>query len=97
MALNKYNDAVGRAQCLNVIFSVLPHLNEPEAVFRILVGLGTLLYTTSDSKDRSDLIEAVQQSEVALNVLKTMSETNVPANTTNKLANCSKQIINLIF
>ncbi|XP_076180286.1 phospholipase A2 activator protein isoform X2 [Ptiloglossa arizonensis] len=97
VALNKYNDAVGRAQCLNVIFSVLPHLNEPEAVFRILVGLGTLLYTTSDSKDRSDLIEAVQQSEVALNVLKTMSETNVPANTTNKLANCSKQIINLIF
>ncbi|XP_043259149.1 phospholipase A-2-activating protein isoform X1 [Colletes gigas] len=97
VALNKYNDAVGRAQCLNAMFSVLPHLNEPEAVFRTLVGLGTLLYTTSDSKDRNDLIKAVKQSEVALNVLKTMSETNVPANTTNKLANCSNQIISLIF
>ncbi|XP_053984951.1 phospholipase A-2-activating protein isoform X2 [Hylaeus anthracinus] len=96
VALNKYNDAVGRVQCLNVMFSVLPHLNEPEALFRTLVGLGTLLYT-SDSKDRSNLIKAIHESEVALNVLRTMSETNVPANTTNKLANCSKQIISLIF
>ncbi|XP_076684059.1 phospholipase A2 activator protein [Andrena cerasifolii] len=97
VALNKYNDADGRAHCLNVMFSVLPRLNEPEAVFRALVGLGTLLYTTPDSKDRSDLIEAVQQSEVALNILRTMSETEVAASTSNKLANCSKQIIDLII
>ncbi|KZC09181.1 Phospholipase A-2-activating protein [Dufourea novaeangliae] len=94
VALNKYNDVFGRAQCLNTMFKILPRLGEPEAVFRTLVGLGTLL-CTSESKDRDDLIKAVQQSEVALNILQTtMSEANISSN---KLANCSKQIINLII
>lgn len=94
MALNKYNDTTGKTQCLNVMFSVLPRLNESEAVFRTLVALGTLLTTTSNSENRDDLIKAVRQSEVALSILQTMSETSVP---TNKLANCSKQIISLII
>lgn len=97
MALNKHNDAVGRTHCLNVMFSVLPHLKEPEAVFRTLVGLGTLLCTTPDANDRSDLIKAVQQSDVALNILRTTSEVEVPTNPSNKLANCSRQIISLII
>ncbi|XP_076236021.1 phospholipase A2 activator protein isoform X2 [Calliopsis andreniformis] len=97
VALNKYNDAIGRTHCLNVMFSVLPRLDEPEAVFRTLVGLGTLLCTTPDSNDRSDLIKAVKQSEVALNILRTMSETEISMNHSNKLVNCSKQIISLII
>lgn len=93
MALNKYNDAFGKTQCLNAMFSLLPLLNEPEAVFRTLVAMGTLL-STSNSEDQNNLIKAVRQSEVALNILQTMSETTV---STNKLANCSKQIISLII
>ncbi|XP_076300177.1 phospholipase A2 activator protein [Lasioglossum baleicum] len=93
VALSKHNDKFGKAQCLNTMFHILSRLNEPEAVFRTLVGLGTLLCTTSNSTDRDNLIKAVRQSEVTLNILKTMSETDVP---TDKLANCSKQIINLI-
>ncbi|XP_076377843.1 phospholipase A2 activator protein [Megalopta genalis] len=93
VALNKYNDVFGKAQCLNAMFNILSRLKEPEAVFRTLVGLGTLLCTASDSSDRDDLIKAVRQSEVTLNILKTMSETDV---STDKLANCSKQIIDLI-
>ncbi|CAK9827068.1 Phospholipase A-2-activating protein [Anthophora retusa] len=94
VALNKYNDTLGKTQCLNVMFSILPRLSESEAVFRTLVAMGTLLSTTSNSEDRDDLIKAVRQSEVALNILQTMSETTVP---TNKLANCSKEIISLII
>lgn len=94
VALNKYNDTLGKTQCLNTMFSVLPRLNEPEAVFRTLVAMGTLLSTTSNSEDQNNLIKAVRQSEVALNILQTMSEIRVP---TNKLANCSKQIISLII
>ena len=97
VALNKYSDTVGKTQCLNVIFSVLPRLNESEAVFRTLVALGTLLCTTTDQEDRDHLIKAVRQSEAALNILKTMSETKISTNTSNKLANCSKQIISLII
>ncbi|XP_071874817.1 phospholipase A2 activator protein [Bombus fervidus] len=94
VALNKYNDTLGKTQCLNAMISVLPRLNEPEAVFRTLVAMGTLLSTTSNSEDQNNLIKAVRQSEVALNILQTMSEIRVP---TNKLANCSKQIISLII
>lgn len=97
VALNKYSDTVGKTQCLNVIFSILPRLNESEAVFRTLVALGTLLCTTTDQEDRDHLIKAVRQSEAALNILKTMSETKISTNTSNKLANCSKQIISLII
>lgn len=93
VALNKHNDVYGKAQCLHAMLNILSRLNEPEAVFRTLVGLGTLLCTTTDTTDRNDLIKAVRQSEVTLNILKTMSETDVPAN---KLASCSKQIIDLI-
>ncbi|XP_043601980.1 phospholipase A-2-activating protein [Bombus pyrosoma] len=94
VALNKYNDTLGKTQCLNAMFFVLPRLNEPEAVFRTLVAMGTLLSTTSNSEDQNNLIKAVRQSEVTLNILQTMSEIQV---STNKLANCSKQIISLII
>ncbi|XP_076758177.1 phospholipase A2 activator protein isoform X1 [Xylocopa sonorina] len=94
VALNKYNDTLGKTQCLNAMFSVLPRLNESEALFRTLVALGTLVSTTPNLEDRNNLIEAIRQSEVALNILHTMSDTTVP---TNKLANCSKQIISLII
>lgn len=96
VALNKYNDVPGRTRALNVLFTILPNLNETEAVFRALVGLGTLLAATSDPDDRNELISAVRQSETALNVLRTLSE-STDLNTSNKVINCSKQIIDLII
>ncbi|XP_015601161.1 phospholipase A-2-activating protein [Cephus cinctus] len=97
VALNKHDDTPGRTRALNVLFTLLPLLNEPEAVFRALVGLGTLLAATSDPDDRNELIRAVRQSETALNVLRTMSESITDLHAQNKLANCSKQIIDLII
>ncbi|XP_012286021.1 phospholipase A-2-activating protein [Orussus abietinus] len=97
VALNKRDDTPGRTRVLNVMFTVLPLLQEPEAVFRALVGLGTVLAATPDPDDRNELIRAVRQSETALGVLRTMSESTVDLGAQNKLANCSKQIIDLII
>lgn len=97
VALNKYNDTPGRTRALNVLFTVLPRLNEPEAMFRALVGLGTLLAATSDPSDRNELINAVRQSETALNILRTLSESTIDRSTSSKVVNCSKQIIDLII
>ncbi|XP_011866365.1 PREDICTED: phospholipase A-2-activating protein [Vollenhovia emeryi] len=97
VALNKYNDGPGRTRALNVLFTILPNLKEPEAIFRALVGLGTLLAATPDPNDRNELISAVRQSETALNVLRTLSESTTERNTSNKVVNCSKQIIDLII
>ncbi|KYM96719.1 PREDICTED: phospholipase A-2-activating protein [Cyphomyrmex costatus] len=97
VALNKYNDAPGRTRALNVLFTVLPRLNEPEAIFRALVGLGTLLAATPDPSNRNELISAVRQCETALNVLRTLSESSTDLSTSNKVVNCSKQIIDLII
>ncbi|EGI63204.1 PREDICTED: phospholipase A-2-activating protein [Acromyrmex echinatior] len=97
VALNKYNDAPGRTRALNVLFTILPRLNEPEAMFRALVGLGTLLAATPDPSNRNELISAVRQSETALNVLRTLSESTTDLNMSNKVVNCSKQIIDLII
>lgn len=82
---------------MNGILSMISRLQEPEAIFRILVGLGTLIDATVNANDRNELIEAVRQSEVALTMLRTLSEDNGAVNSQNKLASCSKQIINLLF
>ncbi|KAL0132928.1 hypothetical protein PUN28_000573 [Cardiocondyla obscurior] len=97
VALNKFNDTPGRTKVLNVLFTILPNLNESEAIFRALVGLGTLLAATSDPEDRNELISAVRQSESTLNVLRTISENTSDHSTSNKVINCSKQIIDLII
>lgn len=97
VALNKYNDTPGRTRALNTLFILLPRLNEPEAIFRALVGLGTLLAATPDPSDRNELINAVRESETALNVLRTLSESTTDLSMSSKVVNCSKQIIDLII
>ncbi|RLU24087.1 hypothetical protein DMN91_004296 [Ooceraea biroi] len=97
VALNKCNDMPGKTRTLNVLFTVLPRLSEPEAMFRALVGLGTLLAATPGPDDRNELISAVRQSETALNVLRTLSDSATDLDTSNKVVNCSKQIMNLII
>lgn len=85
-----------RVKALNVLSTLLLRLNETEAIFRALVGLGTLLATTSDPDDRNELINTVRQSETALDILTILSESATSLNPSNKVANCSKQIIDLI-
>lgn len=96
VALNKCNDTSSKIRILNIMFMVLPRINEPEAVFRALVGLGTLLAATLNPDERNELIKAVRQSEKILDLLKTMSENAHDVNIQKKVANCSKQIIDLI-
>lgn len=96
VALNKCNDIPGKIKTLHTMFKLLPSLNELEAVFRVLVGLGTLLAGTQNPDERIELIKTVQQSENMLNLLKTMSENAHDVNIQNKVTNCSRQIIDLI-
>lgn len=97
IALNKKNDTSNGTKVLNVIFAALPRFNESEAIFRILVGLGTLLSASYSTENRNQLIDAVRQSETAVSVLRTLSETTTQPNSQNKLADCSKEIIDLIL
>lgn len=97
VALNKYNDTPGRTIALNTLFIILPRLSEPEAIFRALVGLGTLLAATPDPSDRNELINTVRESETALNILRTLSESTNDLSTSSKVVSCSKQIIDLII
>ncbi|KAG7212515.1 hypothetical protein KM043_012825 [Ampulex compressa] len=97
IALNKNHDTSGKAKVLEVVLSVLPRLSETEAMFRVLVGLGTLLVTTADPERRNELINIVRQSESTLNILRNVSESLMPVKIPNKLENCSKQIIDLII
>lgn len=96
IALNKYNDTPGRTRALNVLLTVLPHLSDSEAIFRVLVGLGTLLAATPDPDDRKKLINALQEFENSLNILTTLSESATDLSASKKVANCCKQIIDLI-
>lgn len=96
IALNKHNDMPGRTRALNVLFTILPHLSESEAIFRALVGLGTLLAATPNPDDRNELIGALQQFENALSILTTLSESATDLSASKKVANCCKQIIDLI-
>ncbi|XP_043269766.1 phospholipase A-2-activating protein [Venturia canescens] len=97
IAVNKRNDSAARTRTLYVLIDVLPRLSEPEAVFRALVGLGTLLVTAQDTNDRKKLIRSVRESEEALALLRMSSESAPDINAQNKVANCSKQIIDLII
>lgn len=96
IALNKCNDTPGRTRALNALSTVLPRLSESEAIFRALVGLGTLLAATPDPDDRNELISALRQFENALSILRTLSESAGDLSASRKVANCSKQIIDLI-
>lgn len=97
VALNKYNDMLGKTQFLNAIVCILPRLNDVEATFRALVALGTLISGTSNTDERSQLITAVRDSEVILKALETMSAKSVTGSAAaNKLADCSRHIIDLI-
>lgn len=96
IALNKQDNTPGRRRALNVLFTILLRLSEPEAIFRALVGLGTLLAATPDPEDRNELIDIVRRSETPLTILRTLSESATGMNASNKIANCSKQIIDLI-
>ena len=95
IALNRRNvTLVGKTRTLEVLSTILPQFTEPEAVFRMLVALGTLIAATTNPQDKKDLIRLVQQSDTALQILKTKAESTNSSES--KLANCSKQIIDLI-
>ncbi|XP_058792751.1 phospholipase A-2-activating protein isoform X3 [Phymastichus coffea] len=69
VALNKYNDVLGKLQALSVIMKLLEILKEPEAMFRILVALGSLIVGTSNATEKNGFVNSAKQSKAVLKAL----------------------------
>ncbi|XP_011499197.1 PREDICTED: phospholipase A-2-activating protein isoform X2 [Ceratosolen solmsi marchali] len=95
VSLTKRNDVTGKTQVLNTICNCFTFFKEAEAIFRIFVGLGTLL-KKSVADERAQLVNILLESEYVLSTLKRVSDGLEP-NLQNKLVCVSKDIINLIF
>ncbi|KAK0167221.1 hypothetical protein PV327_004650 [Microctonus hyperodae] len=96
VGLNKLNDAQVRTRALNVMMNILPSLKESEAVFRLLVALGTLLLTTYDTNERLELISTIKKSTVTINLINGYSNHLSMSDPLGKVSKCSKDIIDLI-
>lgn len=97
VALNKYDDKLKRIKVLSVMLTILPSFKEHEAMFRALVALGTILDGTQQSNVKQQLIKMVRDLDSIMNILRTMSESaSTLVDPHKKVANCSKQILDLI-
>ncbi|KAF7992497.1 hypothetical protein HCN44_004841 [Aphidius gifuensis] len=97
VALNKYDDKLQRMKVLSVMITILPSFKEHEATFRALVALGTLLDGTQQSDIKQQLIKMIRDLDSIMNILRTTSESSSTLiDPHKKVANCSKQILDLI-
>lgn len=96
VALNKVSDTLGKIQALNVIFRLLENLKETEAVFRLLVALGTLILAASNAAERNGFIKTVKQSRPVLKALRILLDGVDTSNVPSKLLSVTKQILELI-
>jgi hypothetical protein len=94
VSLTKGNDITEKAQVLTTICNCLSFFKDVEAIFRIFVGLGSILSTSAGS-EFEELVKIVRQSENTLRILQTCSESS-EASAQSKLFIVSKEIINLI-
>lgn len=80
---------------MNMILQLLAQFSEQEAIFRILVAMGSLLSARKD--DFEKLVALIQTSETALQLLKDASDDKSNHSTQNKLVDCCRHIVDLIF
>ncbi|KAJ8687853.1 hypothetical protein QAD02_023648 [Eretmocerus hayati] len=94
---NKANDTEGRAQVLDAILKLLPLITDPEAIFRTLVALGTLLTDPSISEgERTKFIQTMHQSQTALKFMQDACDTGSAKQTPEKVPYLAAEIINLV-
>ncbi|XP_014216558.1 phospholipase A-2-activating protein [Copidosoma floridanum] len=92
VAMNKTSGKQRKGNVLDLISTILEHFSETEAIFRVLVGLGTLLMDP-DEAVKSNLLSTLHQSEGLLRILKTALES---PDVQNKLTIVSKEVSRLI-
>nr|XP_034953362.1 phospholipase A-2-activating protein isoform X1 [Zootoca vivipara] len=85
VCLHKINNIEGKAQCLSVISTVMEIVQDLEAIFRLLVALGTLISGDSDAVQLAKSLGVDSQ-------IKKYSSVSEPA----KVNECCRLVLNLL-
>lgn len=85
VCLHKINDIEGKAQCLSVISTVMEVVQDLEAIFRLLVALGTLI---SDDTTTVQLAKSLGVDSQ----IKKYASVSEPA----KVKECCRFVVNLL-
>lgn len=96
VALNKRNASTDKVHTLIVTFKLLEIVKETEAVFRILVGLGTLIVGAINHREREMIVATVKSSRSVLKALKMLLDGVDSSDVPNKLLSVTRQILELI-
>lgn len=95
LATNKKNVYEEKKMVLRSICELIPLFTEPEALFRILVGLGTML-SVSSANERSEMVNIMLEFENILNLFQTQSQNSSQSDTSDKVNNVKQEIYKLI-
>ncbi|KAJ4435996.1 hypothetical protein ANN_18620, partial [Periplaneta americana] len=88
VAFNRTQDSIGRLQAVSALCVVLPRLSDPEALFRGLVALGTLIWDADTLQDKSELIASVNSSKEFTELLNKLSA----GSSMDKVTQCAAQV-----
>lgn len=95
LATNKKNVFEEKKMVLRSICELIQLFTEPEALFRILVGLGTLL-SVSSANERSEMVNNMLEFENILNLFQPESQNLPPSDSSDKVNNLKQEIYKLI-
>ncbi|KAG8039653.1 hypothetical protein G9C98_000382 [Cotesia typhae] len=97
VALNKNSDDMtSRTKILNLMTVIMDKLKDPEAIFRALVALGTLIAVVNNADHKNTLVQLLKQSDSTIALLKSSSISKSMLDAHGKVSKCSKQILDLI-
>ncbi|CAG5103397.1 Similar to Plaa: Phospholipase A-2-activating protein (Rattus norvegicus) [Cotesia congregata] len=97
VALNKNSDDItSHTKILNLMTVLMDKLKDPEAIFRALVALGTLIAVVNNADHKNTLVQLLKQSDSTIALLKSSSISKSMLDAHGKVSKCSKQILDLI-
>ena len=93
--MNKVDDK-DKPIVLVVIIQILNYLKEKEAIFRILVALGSIILGTTNESEKKTLMHMAKDSKTLLQGLRFLLKDVENSTNSNKLLSITKQIIDLL-
>nr|CAD7403114.1 unnamed protein product [Timema cristinae] len=96
VAFNRIPNPLGQIQTVSTASTVLPRLTDPEAQFRTLVALGTLLWDMDQPDSRAKLVHCVKNTPALPTLLEQWACSSSIEQQHAKVANCSAQVVALL-
>ncbi|CAG2062007.1 unnamed protein product [Timema podura] len=96
VAFSRTPNPVGQIQTVSTASTVLPRLTDPEAQFRTLVALGTLLWDMDQPDSRAKLVHCVKNTPALPTLLEQWACSSSIEQQHAKVANCSAQVVALL-